>query len=137
MKERPQPFRHKLGQLIEDENSPEKVQAPLWFSNKFLVFESCPVVLELHRALLTGCWVLNYLDLCLQDRISPFWNLTGFQYWPASKWPSKETEVLCVRDGTAQSQELLPQDTLRMLLGQSGSVYMIAINSNYYGTTIN
>lgn len=83
----------------------------------------------------------RYLTLLLrslfQDGVSPSWNLMGFQHWPASKWPSRNTEVLCVRDRTAQSQALLPQDTLRMLLRQAGSVYMIAISSNYYGTTIN
>lgn len=137
--ERPRPFRRKLGHLKEDENSSEKVEAPLWFSNlKVLVSESCPVVLKLHGACLR-CWVLNYLDLCFQDGISPSWNLTRDSSTdrPASKWPSEETEALRVRDGTAQSQELLPQDTLRMLLRQAGSVYMIVISSNYYGTTIN
>lgn len=65
------------------------------------------------------------------------WNLTEFQHWAASKSPSEDTEVLCVRDGTAQSQALLPQDTMRMLPRQAGSVYVITISSNYYGTTIN
>lgn len=83
----------------------------------------------------------RYLTLLLrslfQDGVSPSWNLTGFQLWAASKSPSEDTEVLCVRDRTAQSQALLPQDTMRMLPRQAGSVYVIAISSNYYGTTIN